>query len=112
MTITALQVKTSGEVVELDLTADSLNTLQTAVGGWVQAVDLSKTVSLWVNEEGKLDGLPHNPYAQQFWDEAFGAGTDFIVGDVVLTGTPDQEGETQGLDKDTAQRIRERLVAS
>jgi hypothetical protein len=112
MTITALQVKTSGEVVELDLTANSLDTLQGAVGGWVQAIDLSDTVSLWVNEEGKLEGLPHNPYAQQFWDEAFGAGTDFIVGDVVFTGTPDQEGETQGLGEDTAQRIRERLVAS
>jgi hypothetical protein len=109
-----LQITTSGQVNELDLSNEdtALATLQGAVGGWVQALDLSDTVSLWVNEEGKMDGLEHNPYAQVFWDEAFGAGTDFIVGNVVLTGTPDSEGYTQGLDERTAQRIRELLVAS
>jgi hypothetical protein len=110
----ALQIKTSGEVIELDLSNEdtALATLQGAVGGWVQAIDLSETISLWVNEEGKLDGLEPNPYAQVFWDEAFGVGTDFIVGDVVLTGTPDSEGYTKGLDDNTAKRIRELLVAS
>lgn len=110
----ALQITTSGEVIELDITNEetSLTTLQGAVGGWVEAIDLSESVSLWVNEEGKLDGLEPNPYAQVFWDEAFGAGTDFIVGNVVLTGTPDSEGYTRGLDDNTAQRIRELLVAS
>lgn len=110
----ALQITTTGEVKELDISNEktALATLQSAVGGWVQALDLSDTISLWVNEEGKMDGLPHNPYAQVFWDEAFGAGTDFIVGDIVLTGTPDSEGYTKGLDSNTAERIRALLVAS
>lgn len=107
---TALIVKADGTVQELE--SLSLTALQTAVGGWVQAIDLSPEVSLWCNEEGKLVGLPHNPHAQILWDEAFGAGTDFIVGDVVFTGTPDSEGETQGLSETTAQRIREMVVAS
>ena len=96
-TKTALQVKTTGEVTELDLSSDSLQTLQTAVGGWVQAIDLASDLSMWCNEEGKLNSLPHNPYAQFMWDEVFGAHTDYLVGDIVLTGGTDSEGETIGL---------------
>ena len=110
----AIKITTTGEMSELDITNDdtALATLQGAVGGWIQAIDLSDTMSLIMNEEGKLVGLPHNPYAQRFWDEAFGAYTDFIVGDVVITGTPDSEGYTQGLDDNTVRRIRELVVAS
>ena len=96
-TKTALQVTTTGEVTELDLASDSLNKLQTAVGGWVQAIDLASDLSMWCNEEGKLTGLPHNPYAHYMWDKVFGAHTDYLVGDIVLTGGTDSEGETIGL---------------
>lgn len=102
----AIQIKTTGEVIDLDLTPDSLQVLQTAVGGWVQAIDLDESLSMWLNEEGKLNGLPHNPYAQFAWDKRFGAHTDYMVGDVVFTGGTDDEGETLGLDKDTADQIR------
>lgn len=106
MAKTALQVKTSGEVTELDLTSDSLTTLQTAVGGWVQAIDLASDLSMWCNEEGKLTGLPHNPYAQFMWDKVFGAHTDYIVGDIVLTGGTDSEGETIGLTQEQVDIIK------
>ena len=96
-TKTALQVTTTGEVTELDLSSDSLNKLQTAGGGWVQAIDLASDLSMWCNEEGKLNSLPHNPYAQYMWDKVFGAHTDYLVGDIVLTGGTDSEGETIGL---------------
>lgn len=99
----AIQIKTTGEVVELDITADSLTTLQTAVGGWVQAIDIATDLTMWCNEEGKLISLPHNPFAQFMWDKAFGAHTDYIVGDIVLTGGTDEEGATLGLsDEQTA----------
>lgn len=94
----ALHIKTTGEVIELDITADSLTTLQTAVGGWVQAIDLTDTMTMWCNEEGKLISLPHNPFAQLLWDISFGAHTDYIVGDVVITGGTDSEGATLGID--------------
>lgn len=99
----ALHIKTTGEVIELDITADSLTTLQTAVGGWVQAIDIASDLTMWCNEEGKLISLPHNPFAQFMWDKAFGAHTDYIVGDIVLTGGTDEEGATLGLtDEQTA----------
>ena len=102
----ALRITTAGAIQELDLSRDSLTVLQNGVGGWVQAVDLTTTMTLWCNEEGKLEGLPHNPYAQKLWDTAFGADTDYIVGDVVLTGAPDEEGYTTGLTELDEQVIR------
>ena len=103
---TAIQIKADGTVTALDITADSLQTLQTAVGGWVQAIDLATDMTMWCNEEGKLVGLPHNPYAQHLWDKAFGAQTDYIVGDIVLTGGTDEEGYTLGLTAEQEQIIR------
>ena len=102
----ALRVTTAGVIQTLDLSENSLQVLQTGVGGWVQAIDLTTTMTLWCNEEGKLEGLPHNPYAQKLWDVAFGAGTDYIVGDVVFTGTPDEEGYTTGISELDEQVIR------
>jgi hypothetical protein len=103
----ALRITTTGTIEELDLSVeDSLQVLQTAVGGWVQAIDLDDELSMWLNEEGKLVGLPHNPFAQFAWDKRFGAHTDYMVGDVVFAGGTDEDGVTLGLDQDTADQIR------
>lgn len=106
----ALVITAEGEFKELD--GISLEALQSAVGGWVQAIDLEANLTMWLNEEGKLIGLPHNTTAQKLWDKTFWTGSDFIVGDVVLTGGTDEEGQTLPLPLNTAQRIRELLVAS
>jgi hypothetical protein len=106
----ALVITAEGEIKTLDNTG--LQALQSAVGGWVQAIDLANDLTIWVNEEGKLIGLPHNQTAQKLWDKTFWVGSDFIVGDVVLTGGTGEEGETLALAKDTEQRVRELLVAS
>ena len=71
----------------------------------MQAIDIATDMTMWCNEEGKLIGLPHNPYAQFMWDKAFGAHTDYIVGDVVLTGGTDSEGYTLGLTDEQVQII-------
>lgn len=93
----ALVISTTGEIETIDIAEDTLAKLQGAVGGWVQAIDLSDTVTMWLNEEGKLEGLPHNPTAQSLFDSAFGSGHDYLVGNVVLTGGVDSEGDTLGL---------------
>lgn len=92
----AVQITTLGKMVAIDLEFDSLEKLQSAVGGWVQAIDLSDTMSMWCNEEGKMNSLPHNPFGQAFWEKSYGR-TDYIVGDVVMTGGVDDEGETISL---------------
>ncbi len=95
MTAQALWITTKGELVVLDTLG--LDALQEAVGGWVQAIDLSPNLCLWVNEEGKMHNLPHNLKGQVIWDSFFGEGTDYIVGNIVLTGGTDNDGETLAL---------------
>jgi len=103
---TALHISTTGEVAELDISSQTLTKLQTAVGGWVEAIDLTERLTMWCNEEGKIISLPHNPYAQYFWDKMFGAHTDYIVGDIVLTGGVDSEGETVGLSAEQVEWVQ------
>lgn len=114
----ALIIRTTGEVETVEFAEDTaLAALQEGVGGWVQAVDLSDTLTLWVNEEGKLADLPHNLFGQALWNERFGYYTDYIVGDIVLTGGTGAEGETLGLDDEQVETLsatanHEFLVAS
>ena len=86
---TAMVIDTQGHVSTLDISVRSLEQMQAAVGGYVQAVDIADDVTLWCNEEGKMMGLEHNPLAQHLWDRAFGAGTDYITpGCPIKPGTP------------------------
>jgi hypothetical protein len=95
----ALVFKTNNTlVVEQDTNEFvSYETLSRAVGGMIEAVTLPNGLTLWVNEEGKMDGLPVNDYATRLFASAFGAGIDIIVGDAIVTGGADDEGETLGL---------------
>lgn len=104
----AIKINTDGTLTELDLDSaeGSLKVLQNAVGGWVQAIDLTPEVTMWINEEGKLDGLPLNFHGTMFWSASFGFGTDQIVGDIVLTGGTDEEGETLELSAKAEEVIR------
>lgn len=95
--VKAITITTDNIVTCFDMSTNSLELLQKAVGGYVQAIDLDDTLTLWCNEEGKMMNLPHNEKAQILWDNVFGSGTDYIVGDVVLTGGADDEGEIIGL---------------
>jgi hypothetical protein len=94
---TALRINTDFTTEILDLEVDSLEQLQGAVGGLVQAADLRDDLTLWCNEEGKLiNGMQVNSIATHLWERSFGA-TDIIMGDVVFTGGTDDEGETIAL---------------
>ena len=50
----ALAITTLGEATIIDLNEGSLEKLQKAVGGYVQAIDLCEGLTMWCNEEGKL----------------------------------------------------------
>lgn len=103
----ALRITSKGEVTELDLTSKELPTLQEAVGGLIEAINLATDLTMFCNEEGKLLDLPHNPFAQYLWDKRFGAHLDYIVGDIVLTGGADDEGEMLGLSDEQVQIIKQ-----
>ena len=107
-------VLTTNNTIEVEQDTDefvSYATLSRAVGGMIEAVTLPSGLTLWVNEEGKLDGLPVNEYATRLFVSAFGA-VDVIVGNAIITGGADDEGETLGLtDAQVAELVADLLYA-
>ncbi len=106
----AITLNAEGEAKEVELVEgeSQLEKLQEAVGGLVQAVDFTPNLTIWVNEEGKIIGLPINPMATFLWEKYFGL-TDFICGNVIFTGGTGDEGETLGLNEETAKDLRKFL---
>jgi hypothetical protein len=78
----------------------SLADLQSAVGGYIEAIRLQSddlSAVLWVNEEGKLRGLPVNVKATRLARLYGNIGEDTIVGAVAVSGPEDEDGEITGL---------------
>jgi hypothetical protein len=96
----AILLDVDGNLSSIDLDAgNTLKILQNAVEGWVQAVDFTADLTIWVNEEGKLNNLPINAKATKIWAHFFG-NTDYMSGNAVFTGGTDEEGETLAISAD------------
>jgi hypothetical protein len=93
----------------------SLNFLQGVVGGYIEHLATSDgATDFWMNEEGKLDGLPVNDVAtdvlrllypwsrEQVWPG--GPGEPYLVGNVVLTGN--NRAETASVPDGTWELLR------
>jgi len=70
--------------------------LRYLVGGHVEAIRIPGGMTMYVNEEGKLMGLPVNARATVIQSNPF----DFIVGVAVIVGEPTEDGEDTGLTPD------------
>ena len=91
---TALRINTDFTTEVLDLSSNEYNQLRDAVGGLIQPVDLKPDLTLWCNEEGKLiNGMEVNVIGTHLYEKSY-AMTDVIMGNIVLTGGTDDEGET------------------
>lgn len=81
----------------------TLEAMQKAVGGYVEAVEVQvegMTIDIWLNEEGKLIGLPPNPKVTRLAREAGSIWpSDYIAGTVMFTGGADRWGNTMKLSK-------------
>jgi len=87
----------------------SLEFLQSFVGGWVQVVPLAgslRGLSMWLNEEGKFSDLPLNELATAIWEDSYGK-TDFIVGNILITGGENYDGEIESLTSEETDKIME-----
>lgn len=94
----ALIIKADGKIDWVEYTRDTeYETLKTAINGYIESVRIDDEITMWLNEEGKLHGLPFNKLATLLFQANVGM-SDFIVGDVVLTGGIDAEGYTKSLD--------------
>ena len=100
---------TSVEVVEFN-EKDSYNTIKEAIGGgWFDCVRIPKLdVEIWIDDEGKLVDSPNlNAFGTALWFIQHGM-TDFIAGDIIVTGGVDAEGNTLGM---TAEKVSEVIQA-
>ena len=73
----AVKLTTTGQTIELGYNP-TLSILQEAVGGYIEGVPIENGY-MYVNEEGKMQGLPVNVLATNLIDF-----DDIIVGDVVI----------------------------
>jgi len=71
--------------------------LQKTCGGNIEAVSVTtEDLTMYLNEEGKLDGLPRNRRATALAQGSI-QYNDYIVGSAVITGPTDEEGYDTGL---------------
>lgn len=82
-----------------------------AVGGYIEHITLHgvfEGFSLYINEEGKLVGLPFNDIATSIWERVFGVYTDVIVGNAVLVSSKtDNEGNELPLSESDVEKVME-----
>ena len=95
----ALIVTTDGELKATSLPDDEFaqyNLMRATVGGLIEAVPLDDSTVMWVNEEGKLHGLPANEKATSLAAGRIFPG-DYIAGQAIITGHMNDTGETVGI---------------
>lgn len=103
------------ETIELDRDGTSADTITAVVGGWFECYALDSWTDMWGNENAKIDGrCEFNPKATWIFRDAFGydprdSSIDFIMGNVLLTGGADDDGNTIGLKDDSLRRYIEWL---
>jgi Domain of unknown function (DUF3846) len=93
----ALLVPVVGECSVVDIKeGDELGQLQSLVGGYIELVRSNYTgLLVYVNEEGKLQGLPRNRRMTNFLRHTL--GSDYIVGPAVIMGAIDDEGDAKSV---------------
>lgn len=93
----AIQIPVDEDRPLYKVLVEDLSGMQAAVGGYIEVVDLGPlTASLIVNEEGKLEKRPINRRATLLFWLLFPSvrHRDVIVGDVLIVGHPDNQGNT------------------
>jgi len=81
--------KSSLCVVPANGTDFSLEEMQSAVGGFIQTIELKDGRIMVIHEEGKLENLPMNKTATALLHDAGGMLTDWIAGNALVCN-PDQ----------------------
>lgn len=95
----------NNEIKVINSWEDSLDNLQRFVGGYVQAIRVNSSITLWINEEGKQMGLEPNFYLVK----EDGKPYDMVVGNVLIAGT-DDEGDSASLTDEEIQELQERFL--
>jgi len=84
------------------VTYSSLDELQALVGGYVECLAMARPLDgvMWLNEEGKIHRLPYNIIATNV---AIIDSSDFVAGDVVVTGRINEGGDETNISQADAE---------
>lgn len=99
MTKQFVQIPADGPIVVLTSEGDDYATISAGVGGDIQAVGMPGGYTLYVGEEGKYDGSPFNPRATSI-TRGILSDRDMVMGDVVICGPVDANGDETTVDLD------------
>lgn len=77
-------IKEVGKSPQVKVIENTLDTLKSLVGGYIEVVSMEDNIILICNEEGKMQGLPPN----------FSMGYDVIVGTAVFVSFDGKEDFT------------------
>lgn len=90
--VKALVVTPEGDFSSLTIKRENYKVLNDLVGDWIEAIYGTDWMA-YLNEEGKLQGLPINlPATTIAISQGWHGGGDILVGTVVFVGRPDEEG--------------------
>ena len=85
-----IAIRTDGTIETIEI-EPGLDSIQSAVGGYIEALQLTLEVHAYIDEEGKLKGKKPNVMATMLCQK-LGVGLmpgDIIVGDMFLFGSDD-----------------------
>jgi hypothetical protein len=99
-TIKVAVIPVDGDIEITEWERPEYQKMKTTVGGWLEAIYPASNVTMWCNEEGKIEGLPVNRNATALWYflQPEAAGRDTLSGTVIVTGGADSEGEAKSID--------------
>lgn len=83
-----------------------LNELQKRVGGYIELIPQDRDdVTVYCNEQGKIEGLAPNPRATVAFGRYLQEG-DLLVGPVIITGHDPETGDLTDLPEDVQETFR------
>ena len=93
----ALLIRTDNSVEKIEVDG-KLQSLQEAVGGWIECLQLTDNAHAYIDEEGKLKAKEPNFIATMLCRrlEDVIMPNDVIVGDMIVLGTLNAKGEFDG----------------
>ena len=108
MKVCIIPADETAEVRFEDVERINLEFLQGVVGGWIELLPIpGLEVNMYLNEEGKIEGLPLNHRASSIAHRTHAvSGYDYIVGDVVLVDGIDDEGDDTGLEEAKVEMLK------
>ncbi len=104
MSETIIHIPAGGDATIQQVDAITLDTIKNFVGGYIEGLNLSARVSLYVNEEGFLHLLPPNRVFTRFDGNKVP-----VVGDAVLMGFDPSTGADHGLTPEQAEEWLEKV---